>query len=515
MSDFQPNLAHILELNAFYWADRPAYICDGKTLTYGALYYRGRKLAAALYQHGLLAQDRVAVLSQNSIEYGEIYAACELSRLITATINFRLAPPEVAYIIKDSAAKVLIFEAEFSNSIDQIRSQLTSIEHFICIGDVVPAWATPYEHFLGLGDENASLPKPGPRDIAYLIYTSGTTGKPKGCMLGHEANVRQAESCNVALRAEPSDRILLMMPMFHIGAKAFQLSLHQRAATVYLHRNFDVEAILRSIQNDKITITHMAPTMIQTMLDHPRIRDFDVSSLRLLGYSAAAMPVELLRRAISLFGSIFMNSYGQTEGAGTYLPACEHLPNGSEKERRRLASVGVPFPNVRIMIADEQGKECPPEIPGEILIQGPVMMLGYWNNSTATIETLRNGWLHTGDIGKKDEDGFIYLVDRKKDVIISGGENIYSREVEEAIYQHAAVAEVAVIGIADEKWGEAVCAIVQLKSGQSLDEDSLIQHCRAQIASYKRPRRVIFIENMPKLASGKIAKAELRAQYNK
>jgi len=306
-----------------------------------------------------------------------------------------------------------------------------------------------------------------------------------------------------------------MMPMFHVGAKDMSLGQNWRAGTNYLHREFDPELILRTIQDERITITHMAPTMIQMLLDHPRIDDFDLSSLRMIVYSAAAMPTALLRRGLEKLGPVFLQMYGQTEGSGTILPIEAHNPDGDERDLRRLQSIGIPFPGMLIRVADDAGEDCPTGEAGEILIRGPIMMKGYWNNSHATIETLRGGWLHTGDVGKFDEDGYLYLVDRKKDMIVSGGENIYSREVEEALYQHEAIANAAVIGVPDEKWGEAVRAVVQLRSGASATAADIIAHCRTLIAGYKCPKTIVFTDDIPKLPSGKINKIEIRRDHGK
>lgn len=504
-------LATALYANARHYRDRPAWVHAGKAVTHGNFLERATTLASAWRGWGLLPQDRVAVLSRNAPEICEIYAAGELSGIITATVSFRFAAPEIAYIIDDSAPRVLVFEAEFLPVIDSLRINLASVEHFVCIGGVSD-WAVAYEDVLAQATaEPSALPRES--DIAYLIYTSGTTGRPKGVMLTHAAKTRSVQIINGLSGAGPEDRTLLMMPMFHIGAKEIQLSQHWRGGTIYLHREFDAEAILRSIQDDRITITHMAPTMIQMLLDHPRIREFDLSSLRLIIYSAAAMPVALLRRGLEILGPVFLQMYGQTEGSGTVLTVEDHRPEGDECDLRRLQSIGTVFPGVQLCIADDDGKECPVGQPGEILLAGPTLMAGYWNNSIASIETLRDGWLHTGDVGKVDADGYVYLVDRKKDMIVSGGENIYSREVEEAIYQHPAVANAAVIAVPDEKWGEAVRAVVELRASAKANEAELIAHCRTLIAGYKCPKTVIFVDELPKLASGKINKLEIRRAH--
>jgi acyl-CoA synthetase (AMP-forming)/AMP-acid ligase II len=506
-------LASMLQANALNLGAEVAWNFHGKTVSHAEFLDRASRLASAWSKHGLRSQDRVAVMSRNNLEIAEIFAASELSGIITATVSFRFVGPEILHILNDSSPKVLIFEEEFAGVIDTIRSSLTStIDHFVCIG-TAPDWAISYEQLISSGEAVLPLP-PKPTDTAYIIYTSGTTGRPKGVMLSHEAKVRSAQAINALMAAGSHDRILLMMPMFHVGAKDMQMGHHWRGGTVYLHREFDPELILQTIQDEQITITHMAPTMIQMLLDHPRIKSFDLSSLRMIVYSAAAMPIALLRRGLEILGPVFLQMYGQTEGAGTILPLEAHRPDGDERDQRRLQSIGIPFPGVQVRIVDELENDRPTGEAGEILLGGPIVMKGYWNNSSATIETLRGGWLHTGDVGKLDEDGYLYLVDRKKDMIVSGGENIYSREVEEALYKHEAVANAAVIGVSDEKWGEAVRAVVQLRSGAAATDKEIIAHCRTVIAGYKCPKSVVFTDVLPTLPSGKINKIEIRKNFS-
>jgi Acyl-CoA synthetases (AMP-forming)/AMP-acid ligases II len=504
-------LASILEANARNYADAPAFVFEGTQLSHAQYLARGKQLAAAWSKLGLARQERVAVMSRNRLEICEVYAASEVGGFITATISFRFAAPEIAYIVNDSLPRILVFEEEFVTTIDSIRGSLSSVEHFVCIGNP-PEWALRYDDVFQTGDPSFSAVVED-TDICSIIYTSGTTGRPKGVMLTHRGKVACANSISSLMAAGPSDRILLMMPMFHVGAKDMSLGQSWRAGAIHLHRDFDPELILRTIQEERITITHMAPTMIQTLLDHPKVDDYDLSSLRMIVYSAAAMPTALLRRGLAKLGPVFLQMYGQTEGSGIVLPIEAHLPDGDDRDRRRLQSIGIPFPGVLVRIVNDEGQDCAVDEPGEILLRGPILMKGYWNNSSATIETLRDGWLHTGDMGKFDEDGYVYLVDRKKDMIVSGGENIYSREVEEALYQHDAIANAAVIGVSDEKWGEAVRAVVQLRDGANASVAEIIAHCRTLIAGYKCPKSIVFVSDLPKLPSGKINKIVIRKEH--
>ena len=506
-------LGDVLVNNARWYGDKPALVYGERVATHGELADAGRRLASALHRLGVRPQDRVAMLGMNSLDYFIYYAACEMFGYVASTINFRLAAPEMQQIITDATPTVLIFEDIYTDHVESIRNAIPSIKHFVAIGEV-PAWALSYEALLAEGDPaGPPLEPPTPDMLAFLMYTSGTTGRPKGVMQEHGPQVLNASQIADCLGMTSTDRTLLMMPFFHVGAKAVAAGQSWKAGCVYIHRVFDPQEIFRTIERERITITHLAPTMIQVLLDHPDRTRYDLSSLRVILYSAAAMPPPVLKRAIEAFGPAFVQMYGQTEGSGTILSREAHKPDGDERTLRRLTSIGHPIPGTRFKVVDDEDRELPTGTAGELCYQGPVMMRGYWNNSAATIETMRGGWIHTGDVGKIDEDGYIYLVDRKKDMIISGGENISSREVEDALLSHPAVSEVAVIGVPHEKWGEAVAAVVVTRPGAEVTAADLIAHCRTLIAGYKRPQSVVFVDELPRLPSGKITKVELRKQF--
>ena len=505
-------LGHMIELNERKLRNKTALIWEDRRLTFGKLADRSRRLASALYRQGCRRQERIGLLSHNRIEQCEAYGASELAGFITSTVNFRLAAPEIAYILNDSAARVLIFEDTFTETIAAVRHLLNTVVLFICIGQA-PDWAEDFEAFLASGDPDGPPLRAIEDDIAYLIYTSGTTGKPKGCMLGQREQYRLVGACSADLGVSVVDCTLLAMPMFHVGGKVVQLASHYQGATGILLTRFDADAYLRALADHQITIAHLAPTMIQMLLESPLAGKVDTRHLRVLLYSASAMPVPVLRRAIQVFGKVFQQQYGMTEGAGTSLHRESHEPDGDAIAQRRLGSVGLPFPGVSIRIMGDDGVELPAGQSGEIWIWCEGATRGYWNNSAATIDALPDGWLRTGDLGMLDEDGYLYIVDRKKDMIISGGENIYSREVEEVLYRHPDVKEAAVIGVKDEKWGEAVCAVVVLNPGCDPSEQALIEHCATQLARYKKPKRIIFTDELLKLPSGKINKLHLREKY--
>nr|WP_292840290.1 long-chain-fatty-acid--CoA ligase [Mesorhizobium sp.] len=510
-------LADMLDNNAWKYPDETAFVCGDRRVTHSQHHARAARLASALAGLGLRRQDRIGILSQNSLEFQEVYSACELSGFICATVNWRLAVPEMVYIVNDGAPKVLVFEAAYAETVLAMRPQLQTVEHFVCIGGKgTPGldFALDYDELVASGETSGAPFRPLADDIAFLIYTSGTTGRPKGVMLGQGGQVAAAEILGSDQRNSPADRLLIMMPLFHIGAKIIQLAQHWRAGMVVVQRGFDPQAIAACIERERITVTHMAPTMIQTLLDYPGIAQADLSSLRMIVYAAAPMPVPVLKKGLKLLGPVFQQQFGQTEGIGTTLLAHQHRPDGSDRDREILTSVGQASPRVNVRVVDERGSDLPTGEVGEILLTSPGVMKGYWNNTAATIETLRDGWVHTGDMGRLDNEGYLYLVDRKKDMIISGGENIYSREVEEAVVTHEAVSEVAVIGVPDEKWGEAVLAVVVLRPGAAtITAGVLVDHCRTLIAGYKKPRHVVFADEIVKLPSGKIDKVRLRKLY--
>ncbi len=323
--------------------------------------------------------------------------------------------------------------------------------------------------------------------------------------------LEMTRSISAAHSAQQNDRMLIVMPFYHIGGRIEQLGYHWVGATVILHRAFDAGAVLKSLARDRATSAHLAPVMIQMMLDHG-VAGLDISSLHTICYASSAMSVAQLKRAIATFGNIFLQVYGMTEhGTGSILHKHQHKLDGDEKDLRRLASAGQPSPEVEVRIVRADGSDCPAGEVGEVWLRSPTMMQGYWRNPEATRAAIGDGWMKTGDVGWLDEESYLFIADRKKDMIISGGENIYSREVEEALLAHPAVAEAAVIGVPDEKWGESVKAFVALKPAMQATATELIEHCRTLIASYKKPRSVEFLQALPRtISTSKIDKKRLR-----
>ena len=507
------SLRDLVERNARLHGDDTHLIYEGQRSSFRHFSARAKRLAAAMQARGLLPQDRISILAMNCAEFLEVYGIAEVSPYIVAPINYRLAAPEIGWILRDASPRVLFVEEQYSGLIGGLRAELSSIEHYVCIGANCPDWAIPYEELLSGGASDISGELPTGAHITSILYTSGTTGRPKGAMLPHSAMLASGETWSYELAADVGDKVLLAMPLFHCGARTQGLALTYRGGTIVLHRSFDALEVVRAIERERITQVHLAPTLVQQVLNLPDIERFDLRSLKTINYAAAPMPVTVLKRALARFGPIMINGFGQTEGAGVTLRKHYHRTDGDARDLRRLASVGQPNIDTQLRVVDELDRELPAGSIGEICLKSPQNMVGYWNNSAATIETLRGGWLHMGDMGYVDEDGFTYLVDRKKDMIISGGENVYSREVEEALMAHAAVADAAVIGVPDERWGEAVKAIVVVKPGERATADLLMSHCRGLIAGYKCPKSVAFVDALPRLPSGKVSKVALRQQF--
>ena len=504
---------HLVERNERFHPRELCLIFENRRITFAEHAVRARQLGDAIYRLGMRHQDRVAILAMNCPEHLEVSGAAEVSGYILAPVNYRLAPPETTYVVNDCSPTVLVFEAQYVAAIDSIRAQLKSVRHFVCIGHEAPSWALPYEALITTGDAAGPPLRPSPNDILSILYTSGTTGRPKGVMNTHEAGMWAALMQAVEMRTDVGGKFLVVMPTYHLAGRLMMSAQHLRGGTVILHRAFDAAEVVRTIERERVTEAHLAPTMLQAVLDVPDIDQHDLSSLRTLEHAAAPISLSLRKRALKKLGPILIDAYGQTEGGGTVLRQHQAKLEGTPKEVKRLGSVGQPMLHAEMRIVDERDCEVPVGAVGEICFKTPQNMLGYWNNPAATAETLLNGWLHTGDMGYADEEGFLFLVDRKKDMIISGGENIYSREVEEAVLSHAEVDDAAVIGVPHLHWGEAVVALVVVKRGAKLDAESLTAHCKMQIASYKCPKGIDFIAELPRLPSGKVNKVVLRERY--
>ena len=492
------------------YGQQTALIFEDRRFTFAEQASRMARLANALLAKGLRKQDRVAILARNCSEYIECFGAGELAGFVTINLNSRLAQAELAAICQDCQPSVLIYAAEFATQANVIAAQVSSIRMRIGFG----AEESAYESLIAAASAEMPAVQPDSGDTAYIMYTSGTTGGSKGVMISHAAMAEATRMLSCESGILPTDKALIVMPLFHLGGKIEQMNFSLMGAAVVLKTAFEPEDILATIEKEKVTAAHFAPLMVQRMVDVLDTKPYDVSTLRCVHYASAPMPVPALRRAIAKMGPIFVQVYGMTECLfGTILKAHHHLVDGTEAERRRLASAGQPALGNEVKIVHDDDSACETGEIGEIIFRSPTTMIGYWNKSTLTADVLRDGWFHTQDLGFVDDAGFVFVVDRKKDMIISGGENIYSWEVEEALRAHSDVAEVAVIAVPDKVWGESVKACVQLRVGSATTEEALIEHTRMLIASYKKPRSIDFVESLPRLFNGKIDKKALRAPY--
>lgn len=502
-------MGDIITDNADRFPDVAAYRLGSRVLSHRQLRDRGVKLASAMAQAGLRRQDRIAVLGRNSIEYGELFAATQLSGITMATINFRLSPPEVLDAVGRVSPSIVFCDDEFAPMVSELATQLTGIRQLVCLGSSPPPGMLRFDAFKaqGVADELPFAARPD--DIACLLFTSGTTGPSKCCMLGHRELRRIAFAANVEMRTGSDDRGLINMPMFHFGALSIISALHARGGTAILQTQFDPSEALRLVGSERVTLLHLAPVMLQSLLDEPGARHA-LQDVRTVVYSAAPMSPPTLRQALATMPRTgFLNLYGQTEAIVSGLPRELHTLDTPEAARR-LGSVGFPFPGVSIRIVDDDDHDVPAGQPGEILVQSDSLFRGYWNDQPATLATLTDGWCHTGDVGRVDEHGLLYLVDRKKDVIISGGENVYSPEVEDALRGMDEVMDCAVVGTPDPRWGEAVTAVVVLRVGAELTLERVQEALRSTLARYKVPRRLAIVDDLPVLASGKIDKKRIR-----
>ncbi|MDP6565577.1 MAG: long-chain-fatty-acid--CoA ligase [Alphaproteobacteria bacterium] len=472
------------------------------------------RLADGLGRLGLQRGDRVAVLSLNNDRYMEAYFGVPWGGFVLVPINTRLAPPEIVYWLNDSGASVLMVDDAFVGVLPKIQDQLDSLRHVVYLGDgEVPAGLTAYEGVLD-GASAVAAADTASDDLAMLYYTGGTTGRSKGVMLSQHNVMYNALQFAPTVGYRKSSVYLHAAPMFHIADGTSTYAIATVAGTSVIIPSFEPTAALGAIQEHGITITLWVPTMINMAVHHPDVESYDLSSLKDIMYGASPMPEAVVRRAMEVMPHTrFHHAYGQTESAPilTILEPERHI---TDPEIGKLGSCGQALLGVELKIVDEDDKEVPADTVGELCARGDNVMLGYWNQPELTAAAKRDGWLHTGDGARMDDEGFVYIVDRVKDMIISGGENVYSAEVENAIYQHPGVAECAVIGVPDDKWGERVHAIVHLHDGQNLGEEQIIEHCQQLIAGFKCPRSVEFkAEPLPLSGAGKILKAQLREPY--
>jgi len=494
-----------------HWAeerpDRLAMREEDRLFTYRDLEERTARVVSALLAAGLEKGDRIAWIGKNSDLYFTLFFGAARAGIVMAPIGWRLSPAEWAYVVNDTRAKIVFAGPGFESVADQLAGKLDHAPRII-VADEARALIerTPRAPFAPSGHDDAVL----------QLYTSGTTGNPKGAVLSNRnlfaLRKHSSEADMPYTKWDDDEAVLVAMPCAHIGGTGLGIMALAAGLPGIILAEFNPDGVFDAVEQHGVTRFFIVPAALQMLLMHPRCASVDYSRLKYILYGAAPIPLELLRQCIKMFGADFIQAYGMTETTGTIcmLPPEDHDPEGNA----RMRSAGKALPGVEILILGPDGKPVPTGEVGEVVTRSSNNMLGYWNLPDATAKTMTgDGWIHTGDAGYLDEDGYLFIHDRMKDMIITGGENVYPAEVESAIFGHPAVQEVAVIGIPDQKWGETVKAVVVAKPGMSVEEADIIAWARERIAAFKAPRSVDVIEALPRNASGKILRKDLRAPY--
>jgi acyl-CoA synthetase (AMP-forming)/AMP-acid ligase II len=505
-------ISDYVERHVNLYPEKKAVIFEDRQCSYLELQERVYRLANGLIKLGLKEGDRVAVLAENCFEFLEIYLGIAKAGGLVAPLNYRLLPQDIAHLINYVKTEFLILGANYADMIHSIRGEIEKVKHFITLEGSVEKMIN-YDQFLADSPTKNPGIKREMEDLSCLLFTGGTTGRPKGAMLTYRNLYNTALSFIVESQLTYGDVHLVVTPLFH-PAGLWPLFMNMMLGnTQVVLRRVDINLAVEAIEKWKVTYSMWMPSIIGLILNHPEVvnKKRDLSSLRLINTGGAPLPTVLVKRLIATFGCTVTNGGGQTEaGIFSNLKYNDYIDTDSEK----MASAGRPIiTNMEFKIVDEKDEEVPPGIVGELVVRGDSVMKGYWDMPDETAVSMRGGWQHTGDLCKVDKDGFLYYVDRKKDMIKSGGENVYSKEVEEVLYSSPDILEAAIIGVPDEKWGEMVKALVVLKEGKQATEKDIIAFCKRELAGFKCPKSVEFFESLPKTGVGKIAKNVLREKY--
>ena len=478
---------------------------------------RSNRFANALVASGMAKGDRIAVLAKNCPDFLAFYLGAAKAGVVVVPLNFRLAPPEWAYIGGDAGVRLAIARGDLVDGVEAVRDQLPSVEVYVSMDvDARDGWV---DLEAWLGDAPGDSPPPIAQDAddaAIQMYTSGTTGLPKGVLLTNGSiatHLQQVAHCYVSTAGL---RMQLIAPFCHVASAIGGMVALALDGSLFIHEEFVPDEVVRVLDEADIGHTILVPAMIQFLLASvPDVADRKYESLRLISYGTAPIGEDTLRRAIDVFACEFSQGFGQTEATGmlTFLSPRDHRRATSGEKPELLRSCGRPILATELKIVDGGGAELAPHEVGEIVARGPQLMKGYWKRPDATDAVLRDGWLHTGDAGYLDDEGYLYICDRIKDMIVSGGENVYPAEIEQVLLKHPGVADAAVIGIPDDKWGEVAHAVVVAQAGEAVDEAAILEFCGARLGGFKRPRSVVFVDAIPRNASMKILKKDLRAPY--
>jgi acyl-CoA synthetase (AMP-forming)/AMP-acid ligase II len=507
-------LPELLRRQAKQRPTHTAIIFGDRRVSYAELDAAANRVANALIADGVAPGARVALLAKDSDRGYEVLLGCAKAGAVALSVNWRLAPREIAYIIRDAQAELVFVGRDFAAQLAAVRAELPGVRRIIVVSGDGGDWPTLHQWLTGHGDGDPDVAC-GPDDVVFQLYTSGTTGSPKGAQLPHRSLFGVIDS--IARQGDtwidwgPSDVLLLPLPSFHVAGVWWVARCLAAGATCIVMEAFVGWQVLEHIARHRVTKLCAVPAMLQVLLSEPTCRTTDVSSLTHIIYGASPVADALLQQAMATFRCAMVQIYGMTEvgNVAVSLRAEDHTAPANP----RMRSAGRALPGVTLKIIDGHGRALPPRQIGEICIHSPANMVGYWHLDQATAETLRDGWIHSGDAGFLDEDGYLFIQDRVKDMIIYAGENIYPAEIENVLHDHPAVAEAAVIGVPDERWGETVKAVVVLRPGAAATAEDIIGFARGRIAAFKVPKSVDFATALPRTPSGKVKKAELRAPY--
>lgn len=507
------SMADIVRVHGTARADKDCLIQGDRVLSWGDMYARAQKVANGLSALGVGVQDRVAFLDKNGIAHFDVFFGAALLNAVCVDVNWRLAAPEVEYIVNDAEAKVLVVGPDFVPILDAIASRLTTVTTILVIGGH-PA----HEDFdTWVARQNGGDPHvpAANEDVAFQLYSSGTTGRPKGVMLTNRNFFALLPMAKDMWELGPDTVNMVAMPLFHIGGGGWAMAGMYEGCSSVIVRDLDPALVIKLIGERRITHGFLVPAALQFMLMVPGAETADYSSLKVIVYGASPISEEVLARSIQVFKCKFWQTYGLTETTGAIINLAPSDHDLSGPNRHRLRSCGVPGPGVELRIVDtDTMTDCPQGKVGEIWIRSPQVMKGYWKMPEETAKSIdAQGWFRTGDAGYVDADGYVYIHDRVKDMIVSGGENVYPAEVENVLMSHPGIADVAVIGVPDEKWGETPKAVVVRAAGSQVSEQEIIDFARERLAKFKCPTSVDWIEALPRNPSGKILKKDLREPY--
>ena len=508
-------LQDILSRSAKFYGDRVASVCGPERIRYGQFMDRVNRLANGLASLGVRFGDRIAGLLPNCHRFAELYLAGAQIGAVLVPLNVRLSPRELITLLEHSEAVGLVSGNSFRATLQAMEPHFPKLKFLIGSHLQEEGFGDYEKLILGSSSSRVDLDFDD-GEVAIQMYTSGTTGDPKGVLLTHRNIMANTLTGIYERRFTFQDVFLNASPMYHIADLEYFFQILSVGGTNVFIERFDPLLFLEAIQRERVTCTWIVPTMLHDLLSVPDLKRYDVTSLQTIFYGGACLSLDLFNRARKAFPCEFSLGFGLTEAGPllSLLRPADHRGEPAEVEKR-LRSCGREVFNVEVRIVDEKGKELPPGQVGEIVARGANVMKGYWKMEEETRQALRGGWLHTGDMARRDEEGYIFLVDRKKDVIKSGGENIYSREVEEMMAAHPAVKEVAAVGVPDDRWGEAVKAVVVLREGADCSEREVLEFCRGKLAAFKRPKSATFLPSLPKNITGKVLKTDLREMFRK